>query len=228
MLNIEKTDHIGIRVSDKAVSIVLYERLGFDTLSDTRFEKGRPVIMRHPSGVVLNRIDEQRYARGLYCNLREDPVKSFSDLRPKDARKAKVSRKGLKFRSGNGKIQFAFQKTDDDETLLVTRRHKGKRTMEVSRTDEPTCANRVVALPGSCGTPGRTRSLDHGDWNHRVESRTGRWQCRDVAQMAHVAIARGPAKTRRQHRHRSAVTHHPTLACYAGTSGPIPCEWTIR
>ena len=54
MLGIEKVDHVGIRVSDKLVSIAFYERLGFETLSDTGFEKGHPVIMRHPSGVVLN------------------------------------------------------------------------------------------------------------------------------------------------------------------------------
>ena len=54
MLNIEKVDHIGIRVSDKAVSIAFYERLGFRTLSDAGFEKGHPIIMQHPSGVVLN------------------------------------------------------------------------------------------------------------------------------------------------------------------------------
>ena len=54
MLGIEKVDHVGIRVSDKGVSIAFYERLGFETLSDTGFGKGHPVIMRHPSGVVLN------------------------------------------------------------------------------------------------------------------------------------------------------------------------------
>ena len=54
MLGIEKVDHIGIRVSDKAVSVAFYERLGFRTLSDTGFEKGHPIIMQHPSGVVLN------------------------------------------------------------------------------------------------------------------------------------------------------------------------------
>ena len=54
MLGIEKVDHIGIRVSDKSVSIAFYERLGFKTLSDTGFEKGHPIIMQHSSGVVLN------------------------------------------------------------------------------------------------------------------------------------------------------------------------------
>ena len=54
MLGIEKVDHIGIRVSDKSVSIAFYERLGFQTLSDVGFERGHPIIMRHPSGVVIN------------------------------------------------------------------------------------------------------------------------------------------------------------------------------
>ena len=54
MLDIEKVDHVGIRVSDKLASITFYERLGFRILSDAGFEKGHPVIMQHPSGVVLN------------------------------------------------------------------------------------------------------------------------------------------------------------------------------
>ena len=54
MLGIEKVDHIGIRVTDKSVSIAFYEQLGFQTLTDTDFEKGHPIIMQHPSGVVLN------------------------------------------------------------------------------------------------------------------------------------------------------------------------------
>lgn len=54
MLDIEKVDHVGIRVSDKARSIAFYELLGFATLADVGFERGHPVIMQHPSGVVLN------------------------------------------------------------------------------------------------------------------------------------------------------------------------------
>ena len=54
MLAIEKVDHIGIRVGDKTASIAFYELLGFQTLSDTGFAKGHPIIMQHPSGVVLN------------------------------------------------------------------------------------------------------------------------------------------------------------------------------
>ena len=54
MLPIESVNHVGIRVSDKAVSIEFYRQLGFELVSDVGFEKGHPVIMKHPSGVVLN------------------------------------------------------------------------------------------------------------------------------------------------------------------------------
>lgn len=54
MLNIESVNHVGIRVKRKEVSIDFYRSLGFDLLSDAGFEKGHPVIMKHPSGVVVN------------------------------------------------------------------------------------------------------------------------------------------------------------------------------
>ena len=63
MLDIEKVDHIGIRVSDKQVSIDFYENLGFKTLADIGFENGHPIIMQHPSGVVLNLLGPSNAAK---------------------------------------------------------------------------------------------------------------------------------------------------------------------
>ena len=54
MLNIEAVNHVGIRVSDKARSVGFYASLGFEQLQDAGFEQGHPVILAHPSGVVLN------------------------------------------------------------------------------------------------------------------------------------------------------------------------------
>ena len=54
MLDIQSVNHVGIRVSDKQRSIDFYGGLGFDLLSDHGFEAGHPVIMKHPSGVVIN------------------------------------------------------------------------------------------------------------------------------------------------------------------------------
>ena len=54
MLSIESVNHVGIRVSDRDRSVSFYETLGFENLGDVGFDQGHPVIMKHPSGVVLN------------------------------------------------------------------------------------------------------------------------------------------------------------------------------
>lgn len=54
VLGIEKIDHIGIRVREKQRATAFYEGLGFALIVDTGFERGHPVMMRHPSGIVLN------------------------------------------------------------------------------------------------------------------------------------------------------------------------------
>ena len=54
MLEIRKIDHVGIRVTDKAIAIPFYELLGFKLITDIGFEKGHPIIMQHASGIVLN------------------------------------------------------------------------------------------------------------------------------------------------------------------------------
>ena len=54
MLNIEAVNHIGVRVSHKDRSVDFYKMMGFNVLEDVGFEQGHPIIMRHPSGVVVN------------------------------------------------------------------------------------------------------------------------------------------------------------------------------
>jgi len=54
MLEIEAVNHVGIRVTEKSRSVSFYETLGFAFVADAGFEAGHPVIMRHPSGVVVN------------------------------------------------------------------------------------------------------------------------------------------------------------------------------
>lgn len=54
MLNIESVNHIGIRIADKERSIAFYQQLGFQFSQDAGFEQGHPIVMRHPSAVVLN------------------------------------------------------------------------------------------------------------------------------------------------------------------------------
>ncbi len=54
MLSIESVNHVGIRIKDKARSVAFYKILGFQFTTDVGFEKGHPIILKHPSGVVLN------------------------------------------------------------------------------------------------------------------------------------------------------------------------------
>ena len=54
MLEIEAVNHVGIRIRDKSRSTSFYESLGFVLVADVGFAEGHPVIMRHPSGGVLN------------------------------------------------------------------------------------------------------------------------------------------------------------------------------
>jgi lactoylglutathione lyase len=54
MLEIRSVNHVGIRVSEKQTAIDFYALLGFELLNDVGFEDGHPVIMKHPSGVVIN------------------------------------------------------------------------------------------------------------------------------------------------------------------------------
>ena len=54
MLEIQSVNHIGIRVSEKNQSVAFYQLLGFQFTDDAGFEDGHPIIMQHPSGVVVN------------------------------------------------------------------------------------------------------------------------------------------------------------------------------
>ena len=54
MLGIESVNHVGIRIRNRSTSTDFYAVLGFELITDAGFEDGHPVIMKHPSGVVLN------------------------------------------------------------------------------------------------------------------------------------------------------------------------------
>ncbi len=51
---IKNIDHVGICISDLERSVTFYEKLGFTKERDRGFDRGRPVIMRHNSGVEIN------------------------------------------------------------------------------------------------------------------------------------------------------------------------------
>ena len=54
MINIQKIDHVGIRIRDKNRSVTFFMTLGFELIRDLGYDEGHPIMMRHPSGIVLN------------------------------------------------------------------------------------------------------------------------------------------------------------------------------
>jgi len=88
MINIQKIDHIGIRIRDRERSVTFYKTLGFEFIRDLGYDEGHPIMMRHPSDVVLNllgpssvAIDEnilldikEKYAGYTHIALRVDSI----------------------------------------------------------------------------------------------------------------------------------------------------------
>lgn len=64
MLEIKSVNHVGIRIADKERSVDFYGTLGFEFLSDAGFDDGHPIIMKHPSGVVINLLGPANASEG--------------------------------------------------------------------------------------------------------------------------------------------------------------------
>ena len=64
MLEIKAVNHVGIRIVEKDKSVAFYGKLGFEFLSDAGFEDGHPIIMKHPSGVVINLLGPANASEG--------------------------------------------------------------------------------------------------------------------------------------------------------------------
>ena len=78
MLHIENVNHIGIRIRDKSRSVSFYEQLGFQFMTDTGFDEGHPVVMRHPGGVVLNLLGAPQISGD--CNILMDLPEKYTGI----------------------------------------------------------------------------------------------------------------------------------------------------
>lgn len=61
---IQNIDHVGIYISDLDRSVQFYQMLGFNKEEDRGFDKGRPVVMRHHSGVAINLLNPESNTKG--------------------------------------------------------------------------------------------------------------------------------------------------------------------
>ncbi len=64
MLDISHVDHIGIRISDREISVAFYEKLGFHFVAGANFDQGHPIVMRHDNGLVVNLLGPANIMQG--------------------------------------------------------------------------------------------------------------------------------------------------------------------
>jgi lactoylglutathione lyase len=64
MLDIKALDHLGIRISDREIAVPFYENLGFAFVAGAAFDQGHPIVMRHPSGLVVNLLGPANAGQG--------------------------------------------------------------------------------------------------------------------------------------------------------------------
>lgn len=88
MLDIDRFDHIGIRISDRKRSVSFYESLGFELIADGGYDKGHPLVMVHPSGININLLGPATHNHGrniLMDDAEKSPGITHLALKMKDA-----------------------------------------------------------------------------------------------------------------------------------------------
>ena len=76
MLDIQKIDHVGIRIGERDRSVSFYQALGFSIVTEAGYKDGHPIVMRHPSGLVVNLLGPANTMLG------ENILMDRSDKRP--------------------------------------------------------------------------------------------------------------------------------------------------
>jgi len=114
---IQNIDHVGIYISDLDRSVQFYQMLGFNKEEDRGFEKGRPVVMRHHSGVAINLLNPKSDSKGHTQIALE--VSSLSQTR------AFMDYNGIDIaHSFDGETSGAIYIKDPDENLIELDRYR--------------------------------------------------------------------------------------------------------
>jgi len=125
MLNIQKIEHIGIRISDIDASIAFYENLGFAKILDAGYEKGHPVIMQHASGVTLNLLGPANQEKGF--NVLMDATEKYTGythialrIESLEATRKTLNRLGIEITGSSkfGKAMSAIFIRDPDRNVI--------------------------------------------------------------------------------------------------------------
>jgi len=123
-LEIDRFDHVGIRISDRDKAVAFYELLGFELIADGGFEYGHPLVMLHSSGININLLGPSNAKAGKNVLMDEDdkyPGITHIALKMKDAEatEAFVTANGVAI---TGRREFRGTKTifirDPDRNVL--------------------------------------------------------------------------------------------------------------
>lgn len=66
---IQNIGHVGVYISDLDRSVAFYQKLGFDKEEDRGFASGRPVVMRHHSGVAINLLNRNERGQAGHAQI---------------------------------------------------------------------------------------------------------------------------------------------------------------
>lgn len=113
---IQNIDHVGIYINDLDRSVQFYEKLGFEKEEDRGFGKGRPVVMRHYSGVAINLFDRSDQRKSGHTQIALE-VGSLSQTR------AFMEYNGIEMENDDDGSGAVFIK-DPDDNLIQLDRHR--------------------------------------------------------------------------------------------------------
>ena len=134
MLDITQVDHLGLRISDIERSRKFYEQLGFELIKDAGFDQGHPVILRHPSGVVVNLLGPSTAGEG--TNILMDVDEKYTGythtalrVRSIDATVAALGEMGIEITGGPNRFSddmVSMFIRDPDGNVIELTEHGGQ------------------------------------------------------------------------------------------------------
>ncbi len=134
MLKITQVDHLGLRVSDIGRSRAFYEQLGFAFVRDTGFDQGHPVVLKHPSGVVVNLLGPSTKDPG--TNILMDVADKYSGythaalrIESIEATQAALEERGIKITGGPARFSddmISMFIRDPDGNVIELTEHGGR------------------------------------------------------------------------------------------------------
>lgn len=110
--------------------------------------------------ITVVRLDDDGNAYGAYCHRSSRGTRHFLlDLHPTEGITASLDGEALRFEIGGGKWAFRVDPADPDVVRMAFQRNK-TRELDLERSDEQTCASRLMQLTPPADAPRRPTVTD--------------------------------------------------------------------